>query len=125
MKGLILFLAMLFGSVSLAASQGLPEAFRSGDVDAIARHMGKSIEICHLDDVNIYSKSEATTFLTRFFGKNSPSSYEIVHEGNSRGTARYTIGKLTTSAGVYRIYVYFEDKGDQSTIRELRIDKKV
>lgn len=112
-------------ALPVAASQELPEAFRTGDVKAIASHMGRTVEIFHLDDMNIYSKEEASTFLSRFFGQNDPQSYEIVHEGSSRGSAKYTIGKLTTAAGTYRIYVYFEGKGDSATIRELRIDRKV
>ncbi len=124
MRGMLTSCALLL-AVSLSASQDLPEAFRKGDVGTITSQMASTVQICHLEDVRMYSRSEASTFLNNFFSTNDPLSYKVVHNGSSRGSASYSIGQLDTSNGSFRVYVYFENSvGDKQTIRELRIERE-
>jgi len=126
MKGFLMSCALFLMAISLSASQDLPEAFSKGDVATITSEMASTVQICHLEDVKMYSRKQASSFLTDFFAANSPVSYKLVHNGISRGSARYSIGQLDTDNGSYRVYVYFENAStEKERIRELRIEREV
>lgn len=99
-------------------------AMSEGDAALIASHFDRIVEYTLKNRINIIPAKEARERLERFFRENKPISYKNIHQGSSTGGAKYTIGELQTSTGVYRIYIYFEDERKNLKIREFRIDEE-
>ena len=125
MKFLILLTSInLFSSGISEERQELAKALATGDATTIAAYFDQNVEVCLLDQTQLLNANQAKNLLEEFFTKNSPSSYQQIHKGDSRGTSSYTIGLLTTQTGVYRIYLYYTLDHSVIRIKELRVDLK-
>jgi len=114
---------LIIGLQVMAQSQN--EVFQyieSKDIQQILNNSDEFIDLCLLDDQNIYSKDEALKVLTTFFQTREPSSCEPVHSGSSKKAgSSYLLGKMTATSGeAYRVFVYTNEK---NKIIELRFDK--
>jgi len=111
----------------MPTDQGLEDisrAIKSGDAAALAQHFDKDVEVTILDEVNIFSKSEAKSAVNTFFSSHKPKSYSQVHEGRSKGEGgQYIIGNLATDAGKFRVYLYMRVENNKHFIQELRFEK--
>lgn len=122
---LILLLALPFMAMTQGNLQQITSALGKGNADALAPYFDTNVEISILEDVDIYDKGEAVSVVKSFFASNAPKGYSQVHEGTSKGKdSRYVIGKLATSTGAYRVYLYLKSEGDKEIIQELRFDKE-
>lgn len=126
MKNLLLLLLMLpLMAMTQGSLQQITSALGKGNAEALGPFFDSNVEISILDDVDIYDKGEAVSAVKSFFASNAPKGYSQVHEGTSKGKdSRYVIGKLETSTGAYRVYLYLKSSGDQEIIQELRFDKE-
>jgi hypothetical protein len=98
-------------------------AIRSGNAKEISKFFSTSVNLKIFDKEDVYSKTQAELILKDFFTKNTVKSYAMLHQGNSKNGAQYLIGKLETSTGVYRTYVYIKkEAGNNFFIQELRIE---
>lgn len=95
---------------------------KNKDIKQILSNADEFIDLCILDDQNIYSKDEASKVLVDFFKTSDPNSCEQVHSGTSRKAGSgYLLGKLIAQSGeAYRVFVY---TNEENKIIELRIDK--
>ncbi len=105
-------------------SQDFETALSKGDVTTISQYLDKSTEICYRDEIDFYDRSQATSFLKKFYAEHKPISYKPMHKGSSKGNSHYTIGALTTDKGTYRVYLYFRKDSDQVRIQEIRFDEQ-
>ncbi len=124
---LALVLSPFLGSgVAQAQSIGdITKALGSGNTAALASMMDTEVELSLLGDENLYSRDQARQKLETFFASNPPSGFSQVHQGSSKSdNAEYCIGNLTTSTGVYRLYIYVVKKGDKMVLQELRFDRE-
>jgi len=122
---LILLLALPLMAMTQGSLQQITSALGKGNAEALGPFFDSSVEISILDDVDIYDKSEAVSTVKSFFATNAPKGYSQVHEGTSKGKdSRYVIGKLTTTTGAYRVFLYLKSEGDKEIIQELRFDKE-
>lgn len=123
----LLFIFLLSSSLFITADQGLEDiskAMKSGDANALAQHFDSDVEVTILDEVNIFSKSEAKAAVNTFFSSHKPKSYSQVHEGKSKGAGgQYIIGNLSTDAGKFRVYLYMRVENKKHFIQELRFEK--
>ena len=122
-------LFLLFGlstilPFSLSLEQDLAKALAQGDVNTLVSYFDRNVEICMLEKTDFVSQREAKQILQTFFEEHSPSSYQQIHRGDSKGTSSYTIGLLTTQSGDYRIYLYYAHQNSKITIKEIRVDAK-
>lgn len=122
----ILFAFSLLSSTQLVAqsnpSQDIGQALRRGDASAIAQYMDQTVLLELLDRESLFSKSDAMRKLSQFLQENKFTAFKQSHNGNSSGKdAYYVIGELASSAGKYRLYLYFNTKSGQSYLQELRI----
>ncbi len=124
---LVLVLTPLAGSGALQAQTigDITKALGSGNTAALAGMMDSEVELSLLGDEDLYSRDQARQKLQTFFSANAPSGFSQVHQGSSKSdNAEYCIGNLTTSTGVYRLYIYVVKKGDKMVLQELRFDRE-
>ena len=95
---------------------------KNQDIEGLMEMSDTEIDLCLLDDQNIYNRSEAKQKLKRFFSEHQPVSCEKVHTGKSREKkSAYILGKMKTSDGsLYRVFVYANSR---NKLMELRIDE--
>ncbi len=99
-------------------------AIKAGNAKDLASYFDASLEITILEQEGSYSKSQAEAVVKNFFAKNVPSDFQIIHKGDSGGNSKYAIGKLQTSNGTFRTYIYVKQKGTQQLIQQLRFERE-
>jgi hypothetical protein len=119
--GFIMFVFITNLSAQNLSSVGA--AMQSGNTSQLAQYFDSNVELTILNTEAVYSKSQAEMVLKKFFTSNTPSSYKVVHNGDSGSGAIFQIGELSTSTGVYRTYVYAKEKMGMILIQEIRIEK--
>ena len=128
MNTLILFFSVFtaFGMVSADQNLGaITKAIGAGDTATLSRYLDQTIDLEILGRSDTYDKAEAVKLLSQFFSQHPPKSFAQVHQGTSKGgDALYCIGNLTTSGGVFRVYIYVKDSGGQDVIQELSFNKE-
>ena len=124
MRNLIIGVFLFIGLTAsrFPISEDLTVAFKSGNVDKIATHFTDPIDLSIPNNEGVFSKTQATQILKTFFTKNKPSNFKVVHNGDSKNNAHYSIGNLTTSNGAYRIYILYREVKSINIILELRIE---
>lgn len=107
--------------IGLFAQSDVFQHIEKADIESILKESDSLIDLCLLEDQNIYSKSEAKTVLHEFFSANSPVSCKEVHSGSSKKAgAAYHLGKLSVASGnEYRVFIY---TNENDKIIEMRID---
>jgi len=99
----------------------ISKALGSGDVESLSRYFDESVDI----NDDFYDKAEAKKEVKKFFSKNPPKSFSLIHKGTSKGEdSKYFIGNLNAGSGTFRVYVYLKVANRQMVIQELRFDKE-
>lgn len=106
-----------------SAEQNIEAAMASGDAKALSVYFTDNIDLLVLETDDVYSRQQAEIIVQRFFTDHPPVGYENKHRGKSRTADSYQIGKLTTKSGNFRITVFVRREGDQTQIRQLRIEQ--
>lgn len=121
----VLLMMMLILGMSLSAQNftGIGNAMKNGNSSELAKYFDGNVELTILNTEAVYSKSQAEMVIKNFFNGNKPSAYKVVHNGDSGSGAKYQIGELSTSTGVYRTYVYAKNKSGTMLVQEIRIEK--
>lgn len=122
MKNLmLLFLIIPCLAATSQKMDSISKALSRGDVESLSTYFDDSVEI----DDDFYDKAEAKTVVKKFFSKNPPKSFSLIHQGTSKGeNSKYFIGNLNTGSSTYRVYVYMKLSQSQPLIQELRFDKE-
>ena len=124
----LMFLIFLFPAFLVSANQGLDDiskAISKGDVEALSSYFDSNVEISILDEEDFYNKSQAKDVVKKFFTRNQPKSFNLVHKGSSKGKdSKYFIGNLTAGGNTYRVYVYMKVFNGKPLIQELRFDEE-
>lgn len=100
---------------------GIVNAIGSGNSAVLAGYFNSSLELCILENENIYTKQQAELITKDFFSRNVPSSFTILHKGGKEGS-QYAIGILVTSNGSYRVTILVKIKENKSLIHQLRFE---
>jgi hypothetical protein len=117
----VLLFALSVTSVSREIPAGITDSFKKGDSRSLARHFNDNIELVILANEDVYSKSQAELILRNFFSENRPTGFDLLHSGGKE--TRFAIGNLRTVKGDFRIYFLLKQKGSESLIHLLRIEK--
>lgn len=83
-------------------NESVRTALKSGNAASLAQYLAANIDIVTPDDDDRFSKTEAVLKLSHFFAQYRPTSFVIKHETNAPNGARYLIGNLGTSGGIFR-----------------------
>ena len=128
-KSLRLSVMLMLLTFSLFASldifENISSSIRTGDAKQLSRFFNASVDLTILNKEEVYSKAQAEQIVKDFFGKNTPKSFTIIHNGLSKEGSKYAIGNLVTIQGVnYRTYLYIKQSGGTEFIQELRFEKE-
>ena len=96
-------------------------ALSSGNTSELSKYFNANIELAILDKEDIYSSSQAEIIVKDFFQKNKPSNYTKMHQGGKEG-AKFVIGNLSTSNGVFRVYFLVKEVKGKYLIHTLRFE---
>lgn len=109
MKNLFIATALMFTLLLYLPLQaqsnladGVRTALKTGNAATLSQYFAPSIDLVTPDEDDRFSKTEAVVKLTRFFAQYRPTSFTLKHETNAPNGARYLIGNLSTSGGVFR-----------------------
>lgn len=124
-----LFIALCFAfpmlAFTVAGQSAITSAIGSGDIETLSTYFDETVEICILDLEDLLDKDEAKDQIASFFEEHQPKSFNLVHDGTSKGKdSRYFIGDLKTSEEIFRVYVYLMSSSDNYLIQEIRFEKK-
>ena len=124
-----LWIALIFAFPMLAFTADyeseITKAIGKGDIETLSKYFDESVEICILDLEDMLDKSEAKTAVQSFFKDHHPKSFEVMHDGTSKGQdSKYFIGDLITADAMFRVYVYMKSTSDSYLIQEIRFEKK-
>ena len=121
----LMLLSVSFTTKAQSAELGqIASAIKAGNAKGLATFFDTSLEVTILTQEGSYSNSQAEAVVKNFFTKNVPSDFQIIHKGDSGGNSKYAIGKLQTSNGTFRTYIYVKQKGDKQLIQQLRFERE-
>jgi hypothetical protein len=80
-------------------------AIRNGSSRAVSQLFGGTVELGFDGEKKSYSATQAEFVLKDFFAKNSPATFELVHQGSSNEGIQYAIGKYAGKGGSYRVFI--------------------
>ena len=98
------------------------EGFKNGDAAQIAAFLSPMVDYIGPKKEGQLSASQTNAQLSSFFASNRVSNFIVKHNGESPSGNGYSIGVLTTSKGIYRVYLLFPGK-TKDKISEIRIEK--
>ena len=80
-------------------------ALRNGSSRELSQYFAPIVEIGFGGDRQGYNSTQAELVMKDFFSKNSPSTFEFIHQGQSGEGIQYAIGRYTGRSGSFRVYV--------------------
>jgi len=120
LTGIFLALALIANATPITDS--LATAFKTGNSSEIAKYFNNSVDLSIPGNEGVYSNTQAKLILKTFFQNNKPTDFSIVHNGDSKNNSHYSIGKLSTSKGIFRTYILYKEVNKKVTILELKIE---
>ena len=126
MKNLLIALIFALPMLSFAGNEAaITTAISKGDVETLSKYFDETVEICIIELEDMLDKDEAKSQIKTFFAANQPKSFQVVHNGTSKGQdSRYFIGEMKTVDNTFRVYVYMKNSDDAYLIQEIRFEKK-
>lgn len=80
-------------------------ALRNGSSRELSQYLAPTVEVGFDGDKQGYNATQAEIVIKDFFAKNTPTSFEFIHQGESKEHILYAIGRYTGHSGVYRVFV--------------------
>jgi hypothetical protein len=122
-----IFMILVCSSSAISQNQeDLPRelitAFKQGNSNSLSNFFGDRIQLTIQDKEAIYSKSQATQIMAKFFKEFPPTEFTKKHVGG-KPDARYVIGSLTTTNGSFRVNLYLKSDTGKFVVHQLRIEK--
>ncbi|MFA8436249.1 MAG: DUF4783 domain-containing protein [Marinifilaceae bacterium] len=99
----------------------LVKALQTGNSITLGNYFSDRIELAIQDKESIYSKSQATQIISKFFREYPPTNFKIKHAGGKPG-ARYVIGTLYTKSKTFRINFLLKSPNGKPFIHQLHIE---
>jgi hypothetical protein len=99
-------------------------ALRNGSSRELSQYFAPSVEIGFDDDRKSYNSTQAEIVMKDIFAKNSPSTFEFIHQGQSPEGIQYAIGRYTGKSGTYRLYVKLKPSRGTPLIDTLEFTKE-
>ena len=125
-----LFLGWLFllGATAAHAQSDNLAAVRSallnGSSRELSQYFAPTVEIGFDGEKTTYNSTQAEIVVKDFFGKNAPSSFEFIHQGESKEGIAYAIGRYSGRNGTYRVFVKLKPSRGAPVIDTLDFTKE-
>lgn len=125
---LLICAAFLFQPLAEALGQPVPfqldHALNSGNADQVSGYFAPSVDITVNGASATYSKIQGEIILKDFFNKHRVRSYEAEMAGNSNSEpALFTIGRLRTGNGDFKIYIWLQPVGNSYNLKAIKFEK--
>lgn len=126
MRSIYTFLFLLFTSMGTLFSQTIPanvsESFRSGKASMLSPNLADKVTVIFPGMNRETDRKNSEQLLEGFFSGSRPSGFEILHK-SEQGDSGFTVGKLSTPQGTYRVHLLFRNQHQKFLIYQIRIDK--
>ncbi len=80
-------------------------ALRNSSSRELSQYFAPMVEVGFDGEKQSYNATQAEIVVKDFFAKNAPSSFEFIHQGESKEGIQYAIGRYTGRNGAYRVFV--------------------
>ena len=118
---------LLGASAAQAQSDNLTavrSALRTGSSRELSQYLAATVEVGFDGDKQGYNAAQAELVIKDFFSKNAPSSFEFIHQGESKEGIQYAIGRYTGRNGTYRVFVKLKPSRGAPVIDTLDFTKE-
>lgn len=126
MKQLLIIFAML--PLTLLAGPDfsvIAKAINEGNIEKLSSFFDENVELTLLEDDGLFGKDQATQLIKRFFDKNPPKSFKLVHQGTNNKGLHYCIGDMLTASGeTFRVCYYLKEIDGKFVIQEFGIEEE-
>jgi hypothetical protein len=125
-----LFLSWLFligAATTHAQSDNLGSvrlAMRNASSRELSQYFSPTVEVGFDGDKQSYNATQAELIIKNFFGKNPPSSFEFIHQGESKEGIQYAIGRYASASGNYRVFIKLKPSRQAPLIDTLDFTKE-
>ncbi|MEJ6599087.1 MAG: DUF4783 domain-containing protein [Crocinitomicaceae bacterium] len=103
--------------------KSVESAFKSGNAKDLVS-IGKEKILINVDGIEgVYSKSQATLVLKKFFTKYPAKSFSYIHKGKGSSEGSFAIGTYTSGSSEFRVTVHFKKIKGNFKIESLAIEK--
>lgn len=99
-------------------------AVRNGSSRELSQYFAATVEVGFDGDKQSYNATQAEIVIKDFFGKNMPSSFEFIHQGESQEHIQYAIGRYVGRAGTFRVFVKLKPSHGAPVIDTLDFTKE-
>lgn len=124
MKSIYLLFTLFLLLGSNIHAQSFDSIIKDKQYSSIQKLLDEEIDLCVMDDTQINTRQEAMIRIRSFLNTYEIKDIETLHKGKSDSSgSRYNVFKLKTNAGLIRAFVYYESRGGDEFIKELRFDK--
>ncbi|MEG1617817.1 MAG: DUF4783 domain-containing protein [Bacteroidales bacterium] len=119
----LLLTILSIGSVwAQVIPQNITEGFRDGNASKLAPNLADRVNLILPQGASETDKAKAQKDLSVFFSNTRPSDFQFMHK-SEKGDSGFSIGKLATSKGDYRVHLLFRTQNNKILIHQIRIDK--
>ncbi|MDB5236125.1 MAG: hypothetical protein JWR44_3118 [Hymenobacter sp.] len=99
-------------------------ALRNGSSRELSQYLAPTVEVGFEGDRQGYNAAQAEIVIKDFFAKNAPSSFEFIHQGESKEGIQYAIGRYSGRNGTYRVFVKLKPSRGAPVIDTLEFTKE-
>jgi hypothetical protein len=121
------WLLLLGASAAQAQADNLGSvraALRNGSSRELSQYFSPTVEVGFDGDKQSYNATQAEIVIKDFFAKNTPSSFEFIHQGESKEGIQYAIGRYAGRSGTYRVFVKLKPSRGTPVIDTLDFTKE-
>ena len=120
---------LLILGVGAAQAQGdnlgaVRGALRNGSSRELSQYFAPTVEVGFDGDKQGYNATQAEIVIKDFFAKNTPSSFEFIHQGESKEGIQYAIGRYVGRTGTFRVFVKLKPSRGAPVIDTLDFTKE-
>lgn len=106
----LLFIFIFVGSMAYGQTQtevvnNVKAAMKAGSSKELVRYFNEIVSLNIDGEKSNYSKTQSEIIIRDFFTANPPSTFDYIHQGNSKEGLLYTIGQYSHPNGTYRVYM--------------------
>lgn len=125
MKNLVfLILFSIIGTVANAQFSGISNAISNQNVAELSKYFDAQVEITTPDQDDIFSKADATNVVKSFFAKYKVTSFDLKHQGSSKGkSSEYAIGDMVASGKKFRVFIYISENTGSTVIQQIQFEQ--
>lgn len=113
----------MLAAANAQALEDVTNGIRNSNVTAVAKFFDNNVVITISNNQSIYSKAQAEIVLKDFFAKNQVKDFTVKQGGPSGQNAKYAVGTLQTTNGIYQVYLVMKLKDEAYVLREIRFEK--